>query len=142
MMDKEGMPLPQRYCTQHNEIWLDEAGVLWVCAHSMYEMDIDETKACFEVYRQMGLGAHHKVLQVIDARQSFTLTKEARDYVAEHGKTFFMASAIISNSLPVRLIINFFSTFYPNQVPLKIFGNEKEALKWLQQFKKDEGTTK
>lgn len=131
----EGICFPNRINTLHNEIWLDEEGVLWVRALEMHEMDLDEAKACFDAYRQL-LGEKCGVLQIVDARNSFTLTKEARDYVAAEGELLFTASAVISSSLPVRLMVNFLNQFYRNKVALKMFSSEKEARKWLHKFKK------
>lgn len=125
----------QKIKTRYNEIWQDDEGFLWVRATEVTEIDLEEVKACFEAYAEMGID-QEKVLQVMDVRNSITVTREARDYAARHGHRFFIASAVISNSLSVRLIVNFFNFLYPKKVPLKMFGSEDEALKWLRKFRK------
>ena len=120
--------------TKANEIWIDEEGFLILKAMEGIEMDLDEVKVCFEAYEQLGIGPHNKVLELIDARDG-SLTSEARNYAAEHGMNYFIAAAIVSDSLAVRMVVNFFNTFYKHVVPFKIFSNESDARKWLRTFK-------
>jgi len=128
------MRAPQnKILTRYNEVWLDEEGILWVRSREMYEMDLEEAKALFAVYRQLRTD-HRKFLHVVDAHNSFTVTREARDYIAHEINQYFRAAAVISNSLPLRLLVNFFNTFYRSGLPLKMFSNQMEALKWLRKF--------
>jgi len=120
--------------TKANEIWIDEEGFLILKAMEGIEMDLDEVKACFEAYKGLGIGPHNKVLELIDARDG-SLTSEARTYAAENGMNYFIAAAIVSDSLAVRMVVNFFNTFYKHVVPFKIFSKEEEARKWLRTFK-------
>lgn len=71
---------------------------------------------------------------MIDARD-FSITPEARSYAAAMGKDYFIAAAIISDSLAVRIVMNFFNAFYKPTVPLKMFATEEAARKWLRTFK-------
>lgn len=121
--------------TQQNEIWLDERGILRVLAFDGADIDIEETIACFNAYKQLGCTKTNKLLQLIDGRDNMSITHEARNYAALHGKDFFIASAIVNNSLAVRLIVNFFNRFYKEVVPFKMFATEQEAINWLITFK-------
>ena len=121
--------------TKYNEIWLDDEGILILKPAEGAELDLDEVKICFEAYKSLGIGPHNKVLELIDARDG-SMTSEGRTYAAEVGKDYFIAAAIISDSLAVRLVVNFFNTFYKNTVPFKMFANEEDARKWLRTFKK------
>jgi hypothetical protein len=120
--------------TKKNVIWIDEEGILRVAPNEGAELDLEEAMACFDVYRQLGC-RENKVLQLMDGRGGLSATPEARDYAAEHGKEYFIASAIVSSSLPVRIIVNFFNAFYKHEVPFKMFSTEEEALRWLRKFK-------
>jgi hypothetical protein len=120
--------------TKMNEIWIDDEGFLILKPQEGAELDLDEVKACFEAYSTLGIGPENKVLELIDARDG-SMTSEARTYAAEVGKDYFIAAAIISDSLAVRLIVNFFNTFYTQVVPFKMFGTEEEARKWLRTFR-------
>ncbi|MES2513264.1 MAG: STAS/SEC14 domain-containing protein [Bacteroidota bacterium] len=116
-----------------NEIWLDDEGILILKPSEGVELDLDEVKACFEAYRSLGIGPNNKVLELIDARDG-SMNSEARTYAAEHGKDYFIAAAIVSDSLAVRLVVNFFNGFYTQVVPFKMFATENEARKWLKTF--------
>lgn len=119
-----------------NQIWIDDEGFLILKPLEGVEMDLTEVKACFEAYRSLGIGPHNKVLELIDARDG-SMTAEARNYAAEVGKDYFIAAAIISDSLAVRLVVNFFNTFYSHTVPFKMFATEQAARKWLRAFRKN-----
>lgn len=128
------MEASRRIKTKMNEIWIDEEGFLILKPIEGAELDLDEVKACFAAYEQLGIGPHNKVLELIDARDG-SMTPEARTYAAELGKNYFIAAAIISDSLAVRLVVNFFNSFYQQIVPFKMFATEKQAREWLRTFK-------
>jgi hypothetical protein len=125
----------EKRATENTEIWFDEEGVLWLKPIKEANVDLNEVIACFKIYREMGCDKK-KVLQIIDARAAVSMTHEAREYTSKHGNDFFIASAVISNSLAIRLFVNFFNSFYNQPVPFKMFATEKEALKWLRSFRK------
>ncbi len=128
------MTATQKVKTAYNEIWIDDEGFLILKPVPGIELDLEEVKACFEAYKSFGIGPNNKVLELIDARDG-SMTSDARNYAAEHGKDYFIASAIISDSLAVRMVVNFFNTFYKQIVPFKMFANEEDAREWLRTFK-------
>jgi hypothetical protein len=119
--------------TKMNEIWIDDEGFLILKPQEGAELDLEEVKICFESYKKLGVGPDNKVLEIIDAREG-SMTSEARTYAAEVGGDYFIAAAIISDSLAVRLIVNFFNNFYRQTVPFKMFSTQEEAKKWLRTF--------
>lgn len=127
------MKFDNKIKTKLNEIWIDEEGFLNLKPMEGAELDLNEVQVCFEVYRELGVGPHNKVLQLIDARDG-SMTSEARAYAAELGGDYFIAAAIISDSLAVRIVVNFFNTLYTNAVPFKMFATEEEARIWLRTF--------
>jgi hypothetical protein len=130
---KSGDSSGQVHKTRLNEIWIDDSGILHIKMKAG-EVDLEEAMACFDIYAKLGC-AEKKVLQIMDARDGFSVTREARDYSAHEGKKYFIASAIISKSLAVRIIVNFFNRFYRQPVPFKLFEDKEEALEWLKKFK-------
>jgi hypothetical protein len=116
--------------TALSEIWIDEEGFLWVRPKPGAEMDGVEVEACFRVYRELGC-AKNKALQLMDGRADFTMTREAREYAAQYGEELFIASAMITDNLAMRLIVNFFNRFYKMSVPFRSFPTELEAKIWL-----------
>jgi len=122
--------------TKLSEIWIDEDGFLVFKPDDGAEIDQEEVEACFKAYDTLGIGPHNKVLELIDARGHSSLTPEARALAAKQGRNYFIASAIISESLSIRLIVNFFNKFYKQEVPFKMFANERSAREWLRTFRK------
>lgn len=126
----------ESFRTKSCEVWLDEEGVLWLVPDGETELDLEEVKACFDTYKKIGINKENKVLQIIDARVNVSMNKEGRDYAAVHGKEYFIASAVISTNLSIRLLVNFFNLFYKsNGVPLKMFETEEGARNWLDKFR-------
>lgn len=123
------------YRTKHSEVFIDLDGILWLVPDPNTDMDLAEVEACFDVYRKMGVGKNNKVLQLIDVRAEASMTKEGREYAAIHGGDFFLASAVVSKSLTVRLLVNFFNLFYKQPVPFRLFENVEAAKFWLFKFK-------
>ena len=130
------MVAEKRFKTEMSEVWIDEEGILILAFLQDGEVDLEEVKACFTAYEEMGINPGNKVLQLIDARHHAMPNAEARDYAAKVGRDYFTASAVVSNSVAARLIVNFFNSFYKAPVPFKIFGDEESARKWLRTFKK------
>ncbi len=122
--------------TKFSEIWLEQSGLLCLKFNDNVEADLEEVQRAFKVYEDLGLGPNKKVLQLMFGQNNFTITPEARAYAAKKGNDFFIASAMISNNLAVRMLVNFFNKFDNNQVPFKMFGTEAEAREWLGKFKK------
>lgn len=120
--------------TKMSEIWLDEEGVLVLKPDEGVELDLEEVEACFAAYKTLGIGPQNKVLELIDARDG-SMTGEARAFAAKNGVDYFIAAAIISDSLAVRLVVNFFNSFYSQLVPFKMFATEEAARKWLRTFR-------
>jgi hypothetical protein len=122
--------------TTNTEIKIDDEGILRLKAVSAADLDLHEVMECFAWYDKLGIGNHNKVLQLIDVSKGGTMSQEARDYAAEIGRNYFLASAVVSNSLSVRLVVNFFNRFYKHDVPFKLFKTEEKALGWLRGFRK------
>lgn len=118
------------------EIWIDNEGILNLRFLKEGEVDLKEVQACYDIYDELGVGPDNKILQVIDASNFAYLTTEARDFTAKMVKDYFIASAAISKSAAVRLIVNFFNSFYKIPVPFKLFPDQESAREWLRSFQK------
>jgi hypothetical protein len=122
--------------TAHTEIFLDNEGILRVKAVKEGEMDLVEVRECFEAYKKIGC-FEKKALQLVDFTVSVLVTKEAREFIDKMADKYFIASAILTESLPVRIIINFSMKFFNPAVPIKMFSKEAEALEWLRSIQKN-----
>lgn len=130
------MTLSQKIETKTSVIWIDDEGILRLKIKPNSELYLDDVKECFLIYEQLGC-KENKVLQLMDAKVYFYMDDDAQKYAAEVGKDFFIASAIVNNSIAIRLLVNFFNTFYQHGVPFKLFGDEEKALRWLRKFRND-----
>ncbi|MCE3228881.1 MAG: hypothetical protein K0S32_3432 [Bacteroidetes bacterium] len=118
-----------------SEIWIDETGILILAIGEEEEISLEEVTECFNTYRRLGIGPDNRVLQLINPGDNAQMSPEGRKYASVHGKDYFKASAVISNSLSIRLLVNFFNSFYKSEVPFKMFGTEDAARKWLDAFR-------
>jgi hypothetical protein len=67
-----------------------------------------------------------------------SITKEARDYLAEDGTIGLIAGALVMKSVYNTFIGNFFLKLTNPPFPSKIFTDVNVALEWLEQYKPKE----
>jgi len=78
----------------------------------------------------------NKYFTISDVSLNVSSTKEARAYGADNEyMANHIAYALIGNSLPVIILINFFINFNKPKVPTRLFRNEKDALDWFKKIK-------
>ena len=82
--------------------------------------------------------APSKYFAIVDTTATYDTTVEARNFYAEsdYSKHRY-ADAFIVNSLPMRLLVNFFIAFNKPKIPSKMFNNEESALNWVNNLKKE-----
>jgi hypothetical protein len=114
------------------EIWLENNNILWSRILEGTELNLEAMQTCFSVYRQ--LCGDRKVLQVIDSMAICTMTTEGKEYSARHSPDLFIATALITDQLSIRLLVNFYNKLHHHSVPFEIFKTEEEARLWLKQY--------
>jgi len=78
----------------------------------------------------------NKYFAIIDTTVPYDSTPDARDFYAESDYSKYrFADAFIVNSLPMRLLVNFFIAFNKPTIPSKMFNNEESALNWINSLK-------
>ena len=83
------------------------------------------------------LTAPNKYFAIIDTRETYDTTLEARNYYAESDYSKYRyADAFIVNSLPMRLLVNFFIAFNKPKIPSKMFNTKESAYEWINSCKK------
>ncbi len=96
--------------------------------------DLDAAKIAVKERIDACKGESYPLL--VDARDVSSITKEARDYFASpEGTVLISASALVLDSVLNRFLGNFFLQINKPKVPLRLFTNIEDAVKWLQQFK-------
>ena len=60
--------------------------------------------------------------------------KETRQFAARVLPTIYSAMAMVSNGGLAKFIMNILFVLKPPPIPMKTFGNDREAKQWLKQF--------
>ena len=83
------------------------------------------------------LTAPNKYFAIVDMTATYDSTLEARNFYAEsdYSKLRY-ADAFIVNSLPMRLLVNFFISFNKPKIPSKMFNDQRTALNWVNGLKR------
>lgn len=116
-------------------LYVDESGILWVRYQKDVDMKPEDAKRHIEAVVQLCGGKKRPFLiDTRDARGTYSL--EAMRKLAKDPEIVRIrkAQAIIIDSLPNRLLANFYVKFHKPANPIKIFEKENEALQWLKQF--------
>lgn len=126
--------LSKKIVSEKDEIWLDEGNMAHIRVFEGFDFDEKDLARQFRTYGQLGLNENNRRPVLVDATLGFTINKEARDLVGKESGAYFSACAVVSDSLATRMIVNFFNSFYNFGLPIKLFSNEAQALKWLKQY--------
>lgn len=108
-----------------------ENSILFATYKPDVKIDLEIAKQI--VSQRLSFQNGNSYLNLVDARQLKSATKEARDYLAKHHEGI-IASAILVKSAISNMIINMFITFSKPAVSVKAFHDKENALKWLSQF--------
>lgn len=126
--------------TRTTDMIVDEEGILWITVKEDAFVEIADAIENFETSVQ--LAQWKRMLKLVDARHTFFMSPDAKKYSAEKETSEFnIARAVIVNSLPNKLMINFFIRFYKPKSPVKVFNDVEVALKWLREIKKSVAIT-
>lgn len=74
-----------------------------------------------------------------DFTQVTSMPKTGRDYAEKHGQDFLYATAAVVNNPIQVFIINLFTTLKRPKVPFKAFSTKEDAVKWLNELRKQNG---
>lgn len=113
------------------------APVVYLIFKEDAELDVPEVRELVAAAEKLSKGKPYLLLS--DTRKdNLIITPQARVVGAEKKEAkFLVANAVIVNSLPVQLTMNFFVNFNKPTFPLKIFNTEKKALEWIYTFADD-----
>jgi len=117
--------------TEATEIWVDDSGIVCVKILEDTEMNEEAFEQCFATYKQL---CNRKRAQLIDAQAFCTMTEEGKKYSAIHSPSYFIATAVVTNNLAVRLPAMFYNSFHKHSVPFRFFNTEREARNWLREY--------
>ena len=120
--------------TRTSTIRMDEEGILRLKIKQGMKVDLKEAEEISKVIK--GLAGEEKVLELMEGGNFFTFDEAAQKHAVKYGEEIFIASAIIIRSSGMRILFNFFTSFFTTPVPFKMFSSEEKALQWLRKFKR------
>jgi hypothetical protein len=114
---------------------LDKRGFLKITFLDNTE-DIDEAEVHEHIKAAEKISGNKKMAVLADVRLGIhNADSRAKEMIAAYKMK--KAEAVIINSLPQRIVVNFYlkiSNKINNKFPVKLFTNEKEAVRWLMQY--------
>ncbi|HYG52664.1 MAG TPA: STAS/SEC14 domain-containing protein [Flavobacteriales bacterium] len=113
--------------------WMGKDGIVRSVVKKNAEVSLADAKENTAAVETFYYGKKYPLL--IDARSVKSVSKEARDHFSLRGRDSVVNSfAIIISSPLSRIIGNFFMGLNKPTVPMRLFDNEKDAIKWLKKF--------
>lgn len=111
-------------------IQLRSDGIVHVMFKENITLDVPLQMKLLKLNSEICEGKKHPFL--FSALPGVTITKEARENATkiEHLSPA-SSSAVVANSLPYRIIANFYLKVNRPKNPYRVFGNEEDAVKWL-----------
>lgn len=104
-----------------------------VCSVSFYEDCVVTEEIIQDIHETGRLLSNQKPhCMLVDLSLNVSSTSEARKYGANNEYIkYHLAYALIGQSLPVNLLVNFFIKINKPKIQTKLFSNREEALTWL-----------
>lgn len=99
------------------------------------KINLDRAKEIVKVRQE--LADYKPVIGLIYNQGVVKMDKKAREYLASpEGVKGIIAAAIVVGSPFTSFMANFFVAVNKPKMPVRIFSNSEDALKWLQKFRK------
>jgi len=122
--------------TEFYTISLNDYGIIEVKWNTdLEEIDIIHLKHLRNSIEMLGKG--QKMLIYVDTYNFMAITPEARKYTTTEDATkYCLANSVLIDTLPKKLIFNFYLKINTPLVETKGFNSKEEAMNWLMQFQK------
>ncbi len=134
MIVKEGLYTIKELDFSEVNLQLKSNDIVYVTFKDNCNLDIPLQMRLLDYYYDITDG---KLMHFIFmAAENVSITKEARDNAVKiEDQSMLGASAVVVDSLPYKLIANFYLKFNKPKRPYKVFGKEQDAIKWLKTIK-------
>lgn len=124
----------QRYRTSLSEIWIDEENIMRVEFSKHVTLKLSDMEEAYKIFGDLGFGPGKNKSRQLLSGGPIIISKEARDYAGKNGTDFFIAAAMVTDSIFMRYMINLFNAVQKHDVPFKVFATENQAIVWLRTF--------
>jgi len=130
MITKEGTYTIKELDFEDVNIQRKSNDIVYVTFKDDCNLDIPLQMRLLDYYRDITDG---KLMHfMFFAAENVSLTKEARDNAIKiEDQSMLGATAVVVNTLPYKLIANFYLKFNKPKRPYKVFSKEEDAIKWL-----------
>jgi hypothetical protein len=113
-------------------VYFHADGIVEICVKDKIEVELDGSKELFHILKKKVEETGMKQLVLVTGGNESTVTRETREFSAtDEASSVTLAEAVVVRTLAHRLIINFLLRFYKPKRLLRMFTNEKDAVKWL-----------
>ena len=114
----------------HTTLSLCEGDIIHVHVLNETSLQLEEAIEMISANKELTNSIPHLCLMTLT---KFVIpTSETMDYFAGKGRDYMnLADALVINSLPQRILGNFYLTIVKPKTPTKFFKNETLALEWL-----------
>lgn len=117
----------------HSTVFLRNDGILEINVKENSDIGVRECEELTAVYESFLGGSKCPLLHVVG--DYVTMDKEAREFASsEEGLKYSKAEAFVINSLPHKILANFYMKMQKPSVPTKFFKSKVEAEIWLLQY--------
>ena len=110
-----------------------ENNILIAKFNSVATIDIDMAKKMVEERLAFQEGNVYPTLVYLNGVKF--ASSEARSFMKDKGLKGLSAGAFIISNPVEKVIMNFLILISPPEIPTRMFTNESEAIKWLEQYK-------
>ncbi|MES2590567.1 MAG: hypothetical protein V4608_01695 [Bacteroidota bacterium] len=131
-MTMEPHPNAQVYDSAGSTFWFNENGIVCFVTKNTPLQTLGDIINSFNKFKEI-IGTR-KVCVLLDITNSAEITREVRNYMASELPEFIIAIALISKTAFGKMLASIFLSISSQPYPTKNFVNEKDALKWLQQY--------
>src|SRR5579863_3293583 len=109
--------------TETSDIWIEDDGIARLCILPNAMIELNNAEEIVAAYLEILKKSNKVHLPLFwDGRGLKSISHEARNrFSSENAAKYILANAILVNSLPTRLIANFFIKFHKPTFPVKIF---------------------
>lgn len=115
-------------------MFVDEHGIFHKKVIENCHIDLANLKESDKITEELTKGK--KVLMLYDARAHFTITEEAMEYTQKDiFKKKRLATAMISDKTAVKIMVDYMTKTMKMAMPIKVFSNTEDAIKWLLELK-------
>ena len=124
---------PKEVKLSKGRLFFNEHGILEGVPEPYSEMDVPMYLEMIDGIEELCRGEKH--LFMLLGTEGSTMTREARELdVVERRAKVTKAQAVVVESLPVKLLANFYGRFKKLPYPYKVFDDRESAIEWLLKY--------